>query len=242
MASLKARPLVMDLHPATRQHRLMQHAFNTVMRVPDFSWLGRTDYRQLRQHMERQAELLAGRQSGEVVWACEHDAVYTTGRRGVDNRRQAELPAPLLHTDRGGETTFHGPGQLMLYPVLSLQQRGLGVRDYVCLLERSCIDLLAGYGIRAEQRDGLPGVWIGDAKIAAIGLRVSRGIVWHGMALNVRVDAKWFAPINACGTGLGATSMQTFVEPQPLSELAEQWYNLLCERLGNAFPSCGQGD
>jgi lipoyl(octanoyl) transferase len=228
----------MDLRPATRQHRLMQQAFDTV-RTPEFSWLGRADYRQVWRRMQRQAELLAGRQSGEVVWACEHDAVYTTGRRGVDNRRRAELPAPLLHTDRGGETTFHGPGQLMLYPVLSLQQRGLGVRDYVCLLEHSCIDLLGRYGIRAGQRDGLPGVWVGDAKIAAIGLRVSRGTVWHGMALNVRMDAKWFAPINACGTGLGVTSMHVFLEPPSLADLARMWYILLSERLTTASPSCG---
>lgn len=236
MASLKAYSLAMDLHSATRHHRLMQQIFGTSFRYPEFSWLGRTDYRQLWEHMQRQAGLLAGRQAGEVVWSCEHDPVYTTGRRGVDNRRQEKLPAPLLHTDRGGETTFHGPGQLMLYPVLSLQQRDLGVRDYVCLLERSCIDLLADYGIRAGRRDGLPGVWVGGAKIAAIGLRVSHGIAWHGMALNVRMDAKWFSPINACGTGLETTSMHDLIEAPALADLARAWYIILCERLAAAFP------
>ncbi len=236
MASLKACLLVMDLATTTRQHRRMQQSFDTRISPPGFAWLGRADYRQVWQRMQRQAELLSGGQPGEVVWACEHDPVYTTGRRRVDNRRHTGLPAPLLQTDRGGETTFHGPGQLMLYPVLSLSERGLGVRDYVCLLERSCIDLLAEYGIRAGQRDGLPGVWVDHAKIAAIGLRVAHGIVWHGMALNVCMDAKWFEPINACGTGLGTTSMHAFIEPPPLAGLAEAWYHMLRKRLANVSP------
>jgi len=182
--------------------------------------------------MAQQADLLSvGQEGEEVVWACEHDPVYTTGRRGVDNRRQAQLPAPLLVTDRGGETTFHGPGQVMLYPVISLRKRHLGVREYVCRLEQSCIDLLATYGIQTSRRDGLPGVWVGTAKIAAIGLRVSRGVAWHGMALNVCVDTHWFAAIDACGAGLGVTSMCAFVEPPALADLANAWYALLSPRI-----------
>jgi len=200
-------------------------------RAPRFTWLGRIDHSLIWQRMAKQAGLLLAEQAGESVWACEHEPVYTTGRRGVDNRQQANLPAPLVVTDRGGETTFHGPGQIMLYPILSLRKRKLGVRDYVCLLEQSCIDLLAAYGIRAGLREGLPGVWVNDAKIAAIGLRVSRGIVWHGMALNVCVDPKWFASINACGAGLGVTSMNDFCMPPALADLAHAWYNLLCMRL-----------
>lgn len=185
------------------------------------------------QHMQQQADLIAAHGAGnEIIWSCEHEAVYTTGRRGIDNRRQAELPAPLIITDRGGETTFHGPGQVMLYPVLSLRARGLGVRDYVCLLEQSCIDLLKGYGISSCRRDGLPGVWVGSAKIAAIGLRVSHGVVWHGMALNVHMDAQWFTAINACGAGLGVSSMHAFVAAPSLDELANEWYALLCSRIG----------
>jgi len=204
------------------------------IKLPPFAWLGRAEYASMWQRLEQQASLLSGRKGEEVVWACEHAPVYTTGRRGVDNRRQAELPAPLVVTDRGGETTFHGPGQVMLYPVLSLRRRQLGVRDYVCLLEQSCIDLLAGYGIHAGRREGLPGVWVGAAKIAAIGLRVSHGVVWHGMALNVRVDAQWFGAINACGAGLGVTSISAFAEPPPLVAVANAWYVLLCSRLAAA--------
>ena len=213
----------------------MQQTSSEGIEKPGFAWVGRTDYDLMWQRMDKQAGLLSKQQSGqmseEMVWACEHEPVYTTGRRGVDNRRQAELPAPLVRTDRGGETTFHGPGQVMLYPVLSLRKRKLGVRDYVCLLEHSCIALLAANGICAGLREGLPGVWVGDAKIAAIGLRVSQGVVWHGMALNVCVDTQWFSAINACGAGFHVTSMDTFLDPPPLVELANAWYNILCAQL-----------
>jgi len=198
---------------------------------PHFQWLGRTDYGLTWEKMGMHAHLLSGQQVEEIVWGCEHHPVYTTGRRGVDNHLQAELPAPLVFTDRGGETTFHGPGQVMMYPILSLRKRQLGVRDYVCLLEQSCMDILAEYGIRAGRRKGLPGVWVEDAKIASIGLRVSRGIAWHGMALNVCVEPRWFAAVNACGAGLGVTNLSTFREPPGLADLAHAWYVLLCERL-----------
>jgi len=205
-----------------------------VMSSPPFRWLGRVDYAGMWQRMQAKANALSVAQNAvdeEVIWACEHDPVYTTGRRGIDNRRHAALPAPLVVTDRGGETTFHGPGQVMLYPVLSLRARDIGVRDFVCLLEQSCIDLLDGYGIAAGRREGLPGVWVGKAKIAAIGLRVSHGVVWHGMALNVDVAADWFAAINACGAGLGVTSMRAHTEPPVLADAATAWYALLCARL-----------
>jgi len=227
----------LDLACALRQHRGMQHSDLPLIPDPEFFWLGRMQHSVMQQRMQEQAELLSGslsesnRTDAEIIWACEHDPVYTTGRRGIDNRRFTELPASLVVTDRGGETTFHGPGQVMLYPVLSLRARGLGVRDYVCLLEQSCIDLLLTYGISAERRDGLPGVWVGSAKIGAIGLRVSRGVVWHGMALNVCVDEQWFAAINACGAGLGVTGMHAFIDPPPLADVANGWYALLCARL-----------
>jgi len=224
----------MDLHGQSRQHRVMQDLAEEATHAPGFAWLGRAEYDLIWPRIAKQADLLLAEQVGETVWACEHNPVYTTGRRAIDNRRQVELPAPLVVTDRGGETTFHGPGQVMLYPILSLRKRKLGVRDYVCLLEQSCIDVLTEYGIEAGRRDGLPGVWVNDAKIGAIGLRVSRGIVWHGMALNVCVDPKWFASINACGAGLDVANMNDFCMPPALADLAHAWYYLLCTRLDAA--------
>ena len=199
--------------------------------APAFHWLDRQAYGPFRRKMADYVEKIRSGEAGEVVWSCAHDPVYTTGRRGVDNRRQARLPAPLIHTERGGETTFHGPGQLMLYPLLSLPAHGLGVRDYVCMLECSCMDVLREFGIIAGRRDNLPGVWMGDAKIAAIGLRVSGGVVWHGMALNVDVAKHWFDAIDACGAGLRVTRMADYLEPPPLEVLARRWYACMCRRL-----------
>jgi lipoyl(octanoyl) transferase len=192
-----------------------------------FSWLGRMTYEPMWARLaSRAAEVISG--SGrEVIWACEHEPVYTTGKRGVDNRITDTLPAPMVHTDRGGETTFHGPGQIMLYPVISLRTRGLGVRAYVHLLEQSCIDMLAqAFSLTATRRTGMPGVWIDRGKVAAVGVRVSRGVACHGMALNVDVNPSWFAAINPCGTGMAASSLADAVPhapAQPMDRLAGLW-------------------
>jgi len=179
--------------------------------------------------MQNRAAAVAGGSAREMIWCCEHEPVYTTGRRGIDNRRGATLPAPLVDTDRGGETTFHGPGQLMLYPVLHLRRRLLGVRAYVSLLEQSCMDMMRGMGVAAERKAGFPGVWVDGAKVAAVGVRVSRGVAYHGMALNIAVEPAWFAAINPCGTGLATVNLDALalVLP-PLPQLARQWYNCLC--------------
>ena len=179
----------------------------------------------MRERLQAQALQVQSAPANELIYACEHEPVYTTGRRGIDNRTGASLPAPLLRTDRGGETTFHGPGQIMLYPVVDLRARGLGVRDYVYALEQSCIDLLAGMGIQASRRCGLPGVWTERGKIAAIGIRVQHGVAWHGMALNVQVDPAWFAAINPCGTGLGIDRLGDHPQSEvyELEVIADRW-------------------
>jgi len=202
----------------------------------EFQWLGTQPYEPMWQQLqERAAAVAAGVGAGaanEIIWACEHEPVYTTGRRAVDNRRQEELPAPLVHTDRGGETTFHGTGQLMLYPIIRLKQRGIAPRRYVHLLEQSAIDLLATFGVVAERICDLPGVWVNNEKIAAIGLRISGGVAYHGMALNVDVKPGWFDPINPCGTGRKSVSLSRFVpETQRMEELASQWSSVLTRLL-----------
>jgi len=142
----------------------------------------------------------------------------------VDNREQPELPAPLIHTDRGGETTFHGPGQLMLYPIIHLKQRHISPKAYVHLLEASCINLLAEWNISAERRCSLPGVWTDEGKITAIGLRIKEGVAYHGMALNVVVKPEWFGAINPCGTGLKSVNLSDYIEEYPqIVQLAKQW-------------------
>jgi len=192
------------------------------LRIPAY-WLGRVLYADIWAQMKKQTQLASGSGADELVWLCEHEPVYTTGRRGIDNRRDCTLPAELVRTDRGGETTFHGPGQLMLYPVVHLRRRRIGVKQYVRLLEQSCIDLLAGQHIEAGYRHGFPGVWTSQGKIAALGVRVSRGVAYHGMALNVDVEQRWFAAIQPCGLQSSVVSMSDFINPQPLAALAECW-------------------
>ncbi|ATX81541.1 lipoyl(octanoyl) transferase [Mariprofundus ferrinatatus] len=188
-----------------------------------YQWLGRQPYEPVWRKLSAHAGAVAGGLDKEIIFACEHEAVYTTGRRGVDNRVGSTLAAPVVHSDRGGEMTFHGPGQIMFYPIINLRSREIGIKQYVHLLEESCIRLLAEHGIEAWRKCGFPGVWARDGKIAALGVRVSRGVAFHGMALNVDVDRKWFAAINPCGLQLGIANVTDFTESPLLSEMAERW-------------------
>jgi lipoyl(octanoyl) transferase len=126
--------------------------------------------------------------------------VYTYGVAG----REAHLPrtdpgVPVIKVDRGGQVTWHGPGQIVLYTLLDLRRLGIGVRELVRLLEQAVLDLLGELGVRAQRRDGAPGVYVGEAKVAALGLRVTRGCSYHGLSLNVDNDLAPFAAIDPCG-------------------------------------------
>jgi lipoyl(octanoyl) transferase len=146
---------------------------------------------------------------------CEHPHVYTLGRSGqaenllVDEARLARMGAALHRVGRGGDITYHGPGQLVCYPILDLERLGLGLRDYIAALEQAVIDTVARWGIDAGRLEGKTGVWVGDRKICAIGVKASRGVVMHGLALNVSTDLGWFTHINPCGmAGAAATSLE----------------------------------
>ena len=146
--------------------------------------------------------------SADELWLLEHAPVYTLGLAGRREHLLAPGAIPVVATDRGGQVTYHGPGQAVAYPLLDLRRRSLGVKELVRRLERSVIDLLAGYAIAGERRDGMPGVYVQDAKIAAVGLRVARGCSYHGLALNVDLDLEPFSRIDPCGyRGLACTRM-----------------------------------
>jgi len=193
--------------------------------------MGRQAYEPVWQLLQQRALEVADGHSSEIVFSCEHDPVYTTGKRGVDNRSGAELPAPVVCSDRGGEMTFHGPGQIMLYPVIHLRMREIGVKQYVHILEQSCIDILKELGVDSGRHCGFPGVWTKQGKIAALGIRIIHGVAYHGMALNVNVDAKWFAAIIPCGLQADVVSLSDFINPPSLPELAEHWQNCLNDLL-----------
>jgi len=160
----------------------------------------------------------------DELWLVQHPPVYTLGQAGRREHLLRNNGIPLEQSDRGGQITYHGPGQTVVYTLLDLQARGLGIRQAVHLLEQAVIDFLAAQGIRAERRSGAPGVYVGPAKIAALGLRVRQGRCYHGIALNVDMDLSPFADINPCGyAGLRVT------------QLADLGIGLDCEATGDAL-------
>jgi lipoyl(octanoyl) transferase len=167
----------------------------------------------------------------DQLWLLEHPPVFTLGLAG---RREHVLDPgdiPVVATDRGGQVTYHGPGQAVAYPLLDLRRRGYGVKELVRRLEGALIETLEGYGIAGERRAGMPGVYVHGAKIAAIGLRVSRGCTYHGIALNAGVDLAPFSRIDPCGyPGLAATSLAALgardkidAVQQRLADAIERW-------------------
>ena len=145
----------------------------------------------------------------DEIWRLQHPPVYTLGLAGRTAHRLSDNAIPLVKIDRGGQITYHGPGQLVLYLLLDLKRRALGIRDLVRRIEESVLALLAGYSIGGETRSGAPGVYVEGAKIAALGLRVRNGCCYHGLALNVDMDLAPFAAIDPCGfPGLRITQLR----------------------------------
>ena len=144
----------------------------------------------------------------DELWLVEHPRVFTLGQAGRPEHVLAPGDIPVLKVDRGGQVTYHGPGQIVAYPLLDLRRLGIGVREYVHRLEEAVIDVLGDWNIAGQRRDGAPGVYVGDAKIMALGIRVRRGCTFHGLAFNIAMDLAPYARINPCGfEGLRVTSM-----------------------------------
>ena len=145
----------------------------------------------------------------DELWLTEHPPVFTLGRNGKPDHLLNPADIPVIRVDRGGQVTYHGPGQLLVYCLLDLRRRHLGVQSLVHILEQSVIDLLADHGITGERRHKAPGVYVGSRKLAALGLRVRRGCCFHGLALNVDMDLSPFTRINPCGyAGLEVTQLR----------------------------------
>jgi len=140
-----------------------------------------------------------GPQTPDEIWFLEHPPVFTLGMNASAAHVLAPGDIPVVQIDRGGQVTYHGPGQLVVYPLIDLRRAGLGIRDLVTALERSIIDLAADYGVTAEARLSAPGVYVDGRKLASVGIRVRRGASYHGLALNVSLDLEPFGRINPCG-------------------------------------------
>lgn len=147
-------------------------------------------------------------ESADQIWLVQHPAVFTLGLAGRRAHVLSPGDIPVVATDRGGQVTYHGPGQAIAYVLLDLRRLGVGVKELVRRLEQAAIELLAGYAIAGERRCGMPGVYVDGAKIAAVGLRVARGCSYHGIALNVDLDLEPFERIDPCGyPGLASTRL-----------------------------------
>ena len=160
--------------------------------------LGRVEYEPAWRAMQA---FTAGRTAGtpDELWLLEHPPVFTQGQAGKPEHLIAATDIPVVPIDRGGQITYHGPGQIVAYVLVDLRRRGYGIRELVARMEQAVIDLLAAQGVTAERLAGAPGVYVAGAKIAALGLRVKHGCTYHGLALNVDMDLAPFAAINPCG-------------------------------------------
>lgn len=147
--------------------------------------------------------------TADECWLLEHEAVFTQGQAGKAEHILQHSTIPIVQCDRGGQVTYHGPGQLMAYWLVDIKRKKIGVRDFVSMMEQAVIAVLADYGINATLKEGAPGVYVDGAKISSLGLRVRKGCTYHGLALNVDMDLSPFLQINPCGyQGMAVTSMK----------------------------------
>ena len=144
----------------------------------------------------------------DELWLVEHAPVFTQGQAGKPEHLLQDIGVPVVPIDRGGQITYHGPGQVVIYLLIDLSRRGIKVRELVNKIEQAVIDCLAAYGITADRREGAPGVYVGEAKVAALGLRIRNGCSYHGVSLNVDMDMTPFSAINPCGyAGMAVTQL-----------------------------------
>ncbi len=185
------------------------------IRVQDW---GRCDYDTVWRAMRRLTDERDA-DSADEIWRVEHPPVFTLGQAGRAEHVLDAGDIPLLQTDRGGQVTYHGPGQAILYPLLDLRRQGLGARSLVSLLEKTVVDWLADQGIDSAPRADAPGVYVGEAKIAALGLRIRRGCSYHGLAVNIAMDLAPFRRIDPCGyAGMPVTDLSSLGVDCSLSE------------------------
>lgn len=193
--------------------------------------LGRVDYEPTWRAMQ---VFTANRTAAtpDEIWLLEHPPVFTLGLAGKREHILRVTDIPIVPIDRGGQVTYHGPGQLVAYLLVDLKRRGYGVRGMVDRMEQSTIDLLAGYGVSGERREKAPGVYVMGKKIAALGLRIKHGMSYHGLALNVDMELAPFGHINPCGyEGLETTQLSEWVTGLDMADVEARLADVLCDRL-----------
>jgi lipoyl(octanoyl) transferase len=199
--------------------------------IPIVKHLGRVEYEPTFQAMQ---DFTTARTAGtpDELWIVEHPPVYTLGQAGKPEHILRDIGIPVVKIDRGGQVTYHGPGQVVIYLLLDLQRLKFKVRVLVIAFEQAVIDLLAEHGVTAERRAGAPGVYVGDAKIAALGLKIRNGCSYHGLSLNVDMDLSPFAAINPCGyAGLKVIQTRDLDIPLTAREAGERLSQHLLRQL-----------
>jgi len=195
--------------------------------------LGRADYLPVWHAMQQFTDART-EQTPDELWLVEHPSVFTQGQAGKSEHVLAPGDIPVVQVDRGGQVTYHGPGQIVAYPLVDLRRLRIGVRDLVCRIEEAIIQVRASYGVQGERIAGAPGAYVGGAQIAALGLRVRRGCAFHGLAFNIDMDLEPFGRINPCGfQGLEVTQLVSFT-PVDLRAIERELANHLARVLGYA--------
>jgi lipoyl(octanoyl) transferase len=200
--------------------------------LPVLRWLGCVDYEPTWRAMQHRTEQATAGTADEI-WFLEHPAVFTMGMNAKAAHLLAPGDIPVVDIDRGGQVTYHGPGQLVVYPLLDIARLGIGVRALVAGLERAIVATVAQWGIEAHGRRDAPGVYVEERKLASIGLRIRRGRSYHGLALNVAMDLEPFARINPCGyAGLQMTQLSELGGPASVRAVGEALAPQLLHALG----------
>jgi lipoyl(octanoyl) transferase len=193
--------------------------------------LGLQPYEPIFQRM-RELTLARTPETADELWFLEHPPVFTQGQAGKAEHVLAAGDIPVVQSDRGGQVTYHGPGQLVVYVMVDLQRAGYGIRSLVTRLEQAMIDCLGGYGIAAAARPDAPGVYVGNRKIGSLGLRVRKGCSYHGLSLNVAMDLAPFQRINPCGfQGMAMTQVAELGRPVSVDAVARDLEPALLRRL-----------
>ena len=198
-------------------------------------WLGRVEYEPTWRAMQRFTDE-RNADTEDELWLLEHPPVFTLGMAADPTHVLAAGDIPVVQTDRGGQVTYHGPGQLVVYALIDIRRLGLGVRDLIVALEKSVIEMVAPYGVHAVGRRDAPGVYVDGRKLASVGMRIRRGASYHGLALNVDMDLTPFARINPCGmVGMEVTQLKELGMPGDVEhvgrELARELARGLAPRL-----------
>lgn len=205
-------------------------------------WLGQVDYEATWHAMQQFTDSRTA-EDADQLWLLEHPSVFTQGQAGKAEHLLLPGDIPVVQVDRGGQVTYHGPGQLVVYVLVDIRRLGLGVRDLVSLIENSLVELLADYNVNAAARADAPGVYVDDAKIASLGLRIRRGCSFHGLALNVDMDLEPFKRINPCGyQGLRMTQLADESQhATSVQQVGTALARILASRLGHTHLEFSEG-